>query len=243
MRLGNTPIRTRVGRPVHIDIWSDVICPWCYLGARRLDGAIERFRSEHPDTEVTVRFRAFELDPGAPPGVTDLRTAIDTKYGPGAFDSMTERLVELGGPEGIAYRFDIAKRVNTFDAHRMLSWAASLDRPPTASVDPNGGSGDGAQLRLAERVFRAYFTEGADVSAHSVLVGLAGAVGLDADAAGEVLASGAFADEVRDDESAARDRAITGVPGVVIDDRVLVPGAQEVDTFLRVMNKVAGDLP
>ena len=210
---------------MHIDVWSDMVCPWCYLGSRRLATALERFAEAHPDQEVTVRWRAFELDPGAPPEPQELRPVLEKKYGPGAFDAMTGRLVSLGGPEGIDYRFDRAQRVNTFDSHRLVAWAATLD--------PD------AQDRLVAGIFHAYFTDGADVSDHGVLADLATAAGLDRDAAVEVLASGAFADEVRTEESAARDRDITGVPAVVIDDRVLVPGAQEAETFLRVLEKVA----
>lgn len=210
---------------MHIDVWSDMVCPWCYLGSRRLSTAIDRFRELHPDTDVTVRWRAFELDPGAPPEPQDLRSALERKYGPGSFDSMTGRLVALGAPEGIDYRFDLAQRVNTFDAHRLVEWAASVSAE--------------AQDRLVGAVFDAYFTKGADISDHSVLVGLAEAEGLDAEAATEVLASGAFADEVRADEAGARERDISGVPATVVDSRLLVPGAQEVDTFLRVLEKAA----
>ena len=81
---------------MNIDVWSDMVCPWCYLGSRRLSTAIDRFRELHPDTDVSVRWRAFELDPGAPPEPQDLRTALEKKYGPGSFDSMTGRLVALG---------------------------------------------------------------------------------------------------------------------------------------------------
>ncbi|UDY36878.1 DsbA family oxidoreductase [Dermatobacter hominis] len=215
---------------MHIDIWSDMVCPWCYLGSRRLGAALDRFAEAHPDQPVTVRWRAFELDPGAPPEPQELRPALEKKYGAGSFDAMTGRLVSLGGPEGIDYRFDIAQRVNTFDAHRLVAWAAT--------VEPDDGEGS-PQDRLVERIFHAYFTDGADVSDHDVLADLAEGAGLDRDVAAEVLASGAFADEVRTEESGARTRDITGVPAVVIDDRVLVPGAQEVETFLRVLEKVA----
>jgi len=212
---------------VHIDVWSDMVCPWCYLGSRRLSAAIERVRGAHPEVELTVRWRAFELDPGAPPEPQELRPVIDKKYGPGSFDNMTGRLVALGAPEGIDYRFDIAQRVNTFDAHRLVAWSATLDE------------GHAAQNRLVDAVFDAYFTLGADISDHATLTRIAASVGLDADVAAEVLASDAYADEVRAEEAAARDRDLTGVPAVVIDDRLLVPGAQEVDTFVRVLEKAA----
>src|SRR5690606_1882332 len=134
----------------------------------------------------------------------DLRRALERKYGPGAFESMTRRLTALGGAEGIDYRFDLALRVNTLDAHRLLAWA--------------GGVGVAEQGALSERLFRAYFTEGANVADHEALVRLAGEAGLDADAAAEVLASGAFAGEVQADLAAARDRDIHGVPNFVIED-------------------------
>lgn len=212
---------------MHIDIWSDVICPWCYLGSRRLSAAIGRFTGTRPGLSVTVRWRAFELDPGAPGEPRPMRPVIERKYGPGSFDAMTARLTALGTADGIDYRFEQTQRVNTFDAHRLIAWAGQLD------PDPDGRTQD----RLVERLFRSYFTEGGNVADHAVLAGLAADVGLDSSAATEVLASDAFADEVRSDEEGARDRDVTGVPAVVVDDRVLIPGAQEVDTFLRVLER------
>lgn len=213
---------------MRIDIWSDVICPWCYLGSRRLATAIDTFARSHPGERPTVRWRAFELDPGAPAEPRPMRPVIERKYGPGAFDSMTARLRALGSAEGIDYRFEETLRVNTFDAHRLIAWAGSLD-------DTDGE----AQSRLADRLFVAYFTEGLNLADHAVLRASAGDVGLDALAAGEVLDSGTFADEVRADEAAAQSHDITGVPAVVVDDRLLVPGAQGVDTFLRVLQRAA----
>lgn len=212
---------------MRIEIWSDVICPWCYLGSRRLTAAIERFADAHPGRRPTVRWRAYELDPGAPAEPRPMRPVIDRKYGPGAFDSMTSRLTALGAADGIDYRFEDTLRVNTFDAHRLMAWAGSLD---------DAGSG-GAQGQLSDVLFRAYFTDGRNVADHATLVELCGDAGLDGEFAAEVLASGAFADEVRSDEATAREMDITGVPATVVDGRLLVPGAQEVDTFLRVLER------
>jgi predicted DsbA family dithiol-disulfide isomerase len=209
-----------VDGPVRIDIWSDVICPWCYLGSHRLSAALDRLGTD----DVEVRWHAFELDPRAPAEPGDLRTALDRKYGPGAFEAMAPRLVALGRPEGIDYRFDRALRVNTFDAHRLLAWADG--RP--------GGQGP-----LAERLFRAYFTDGADVSDHATLVELVAEVGGDAGGAASVLAGSDFADEVRADEAVARERGITGVPAFVVDDRMLIPGAQDVDTMVNLLRRAA----
>jgi predicted DsbA family dithiol-disulfide isomerase len=180
-----------VGSIVRIDIWSDVICPWCYLGSRRLDAALDRLGRD----DVEIRWHAFQLDPGAPPGSQDLRAALERKYGSGSFD-----------------------------AHRLLAWAAT--RP--------GGQGP-----LVERLFLAYFTEGADVSDHTTLCGLVAEVGGDADAAAAVLTGPEFGDEVRADVAAARERDVTGVPAFVVDDGVMIPGAQDVDTFVRVLERTA----
>ncbi len=205
---------------MRIDVWSDVICPWCYLGARRLDRALDQVGWRD---DVEVHWRAFQLDPSASREPGDLRRALERKYGPGAFDSMTRRLTALGGAEGIDYRFDQALRVNTFDAHRLLAWAE--------------GVGVAEQGALSARLFRAYFTEGANVADHESLVRLTRDVGFDADEAAEVLASGAFADEVQADLDAARDRDIHGVPDFVIEDRLSIPGAQEVDTMVMLLER------
>jgi len=206
---------------VRIDVWSDVICPWCYLGKRRLETALGQL--DWGD-EVELRWRAYQLDPHAGPEPGDLRVALERKYGPGAFEGMTTRLTALGEAEGLDYRFDRALRVNTADAHRLLAWAWA-----------EGGAA--AQGPLAERLFRAYFTEGADVSDHGTLAGLAAEGGLDFDDASEVLAGRAFADEVASDLMEAVDRQITGVPAFVVEDLFLVPGAQDVDTFVSVLTR------
>lgn len=212
-----------VGTGVHLDIYSDVICPWCYLGSRRVAAALERFGDLHADEPVTLRWRAYELDPGAPAEARPMRPVIERKYGPGAFDSMAERLTALGGPEGIDYRFDLALRVNTLDAHRLLAWALA--------------AGSAEQGVLSERLFRAYFSEGANVADQATLADLAGQAGLDAAEAAEVLATGAFAGEVQADLDTARDRDILGVPNFVIESRLSIPGAQEVETMVLLLQR------
>jgi predicted DsbA family dithiol-disulfide isomerase len=124
-------------RRVHIDVWSDLVCPWCYLGERRLDRALERLDAH----DVVVRWRAYQLDPTATDAPGDLRATLDAKYGAGAFDSMTPRLVALGAAEGIDYRCDLAQRVNTRRGHQLVAaaWHAG---------------GAAAQDRLVDRLFR-----------------------------------------------------------------------------------------
>lgn len=207
---------------MRIDIWSDVICPWCYLGKRRLERALGEL--DWAD-EIEIHWRAYLLDPTATAEPKDLRSSIDKKYGPGSFEGMTKRLTALGEPEGITYRFDRAVRVSTVDAHRLLAWAWA-----------SGGAA--AQGPLKERLLKAYFEQGVNVADHAVLASLAAEVGLPADEAGEILVADGFRDVVLADLQGALDREITGVPGFVIDDRVLVPGAQEAETFVNVLNRV-----
>ena len=209
---------------MRIDIWSDMVCPWCYLGHRRFELALDQLRAEGTD-DFDVRWHAFELDPTAPAEPGDLRAVIEKKYGPGAFDGMTGRLVALGTEEGLDYRFDLAQRVNTFDAHRLTAWAAT--------------GGPEAQDAMLRRLFRAYFTEGATLSDHDVLAGLAAEVGLDADAARAALAGDEFADEVRADEAMAQELGVGGVPAFVLDRQFLVSGAQDTETFVRLLRKAA----
>lgn len=207
---------------MHIDIWSDVICPWCYLGERRFEAALAQL--DWGD-EVTVRYRAYQLDPRATAEPRDLRAAIERKYGPGAFDAMTTRLTALGAEAGIEYRFDRALRVGTLDAHRLIAWSWEV-------------GGATAQHAIVQRLFRAYFTEGANVADHPTLARLAGEAGLDPGAATEVLGGLAFADEVAADLEGALDRGITGVPAFVVDDRALIPGAQDVATFVDLLSRL-----
>lgn len=205
---------------MRIDIWSDIVCPWCYLGARRLDAALDRL--EWGD-EVEIVWRAYQLDPSASDEPGDLRRAIDRKYGPGAFDSMADRLTALGADVDIDYRFDRALRVNTFAGHRLMAWALT--------------HGPQRQSALGDRLFRAYFTDGENIADQVRLRRLAGEIGLDATEAGEVLDAGSFADDVQRDLTAAAERSITAVPTFVIADRLAVPGAQDVDTMVSLLER------
>lgn len=206
---------------MRIDIWSDVVCPWCFLGKRRFERAVSEL-GDHAGFEV--RWRAFQLDPTATRDPGDLRRSMERKYGPGAFDSMVRRLGALGEAEGIDYRFDLAQRVNTLDAHRLVAWA----------WDTGGAD---AQGRVVEQLFTAYFGEGANVADHETLAVAAGQVGLDTGEARRVLGSGAYQVEVRDDLVGATERDLTGVPAFVVADRLLIPGAQEVETFRQILGK------
>lgn len=206
---------------MHIDVWSDVVCPWCAIGARRLHDALGRF--EHAGA-VTVRWRAYELDPGAPAVRTgDPTGRLARRYGfsPEAAAAAQRRLEAVAAADGLEFHLDRTVAGNTFDAHRLLAWAAA----------------EGDQEPLRDRLHHAYFAEGLAVGDRAVLVTLAAAVGLDPGRAAEVLAGDAYGAEVRADEAEAAEREITGVPYFLVDGRLAVPGAQDAATMLRVLER------
>jgi predicted DsbA family dithiol-disulfide isomerase len=204
---------------MRIDIWSDVVCPWCYIGKRRLEAALATF--PHP---VDVHWHAFELDPAAPPsreGSYEQRLA--EKYGISVDEAaaMTSRMTAAAAADGLDFRFDTAKPGNTFDAHRLLHLASLR----------------GVQNALKERLFRATFTEGQPIADRDTLVRLATEAGLDAEETRTVLAAGTFADDVRADEEQAQRLGITGVPFFVVDEKYGVSGAQPADVLREVLDR------
>jgi predicted DsbA family dithiol-disulfide isomerase len=213
---------------VKIEIWSDVVCPWCYIGKRRLERALGQF--EHAD-EVEIAWRSFQLNPDTPPG-----TAVPTpeylasRFGPQA-KAMTGRVAELAAAEGLDFDFDAALTVNTLDAHRLLHLAADL------------GIGDAAK----ERLLRAHFTEGADLSDHQTLTRLLGEAGrgdADPERVRAMLAGTEYADAVRADIEQARRLGANGVPFFVIDRKYGISGAQPAETFLQALRTAyAGEGP
>lgn len=207
---------------MRIDVWSDVVCPWCYLGKARLEEAIAGLPFAD---EIEVRWRAFQLDPTATAEPKDLRAALERKYGPGAFDGMQTRLGALGREAGIDYRFDDAVRVTSLPALMLVAWVEDALGPDAAG-------------RLHDRLFHAYFTEGANIADPGNLVDWAVEVGADRDLAGDAVATGAGRDAVALDLRAAAERDITAVPAFVLDDRALIPGAQDVDTLRAMITRV-----
>lgn len=216
-------MRYRVGmQTLAVDVWSDIACPWCWVGKRHLEAAAASF-----ERELAVTWHAFELDPGAPkqaPDAVDYIGRLATKYwvSRDQAQAMIDRMVAVGRADGIEFRFDRARPSNTFDAHRLLAWARGRDR----------------QSELKERLFSAYLHEGRAICDHEVLVACAGDVGLDPDAAQAVLSTDAHAADVRADEARAAELGVTGVPFFVIADRYAVPGAQPVETLLRALRRV-----
>ena len=206
-----------------MEIWSDVVCPWCYVGTRRFEQAVERLGAGADDVEVV--HRAFELDPTVPAEGMDLAGYLARKFG-GAdrLHQVRDRLDHAGADVDIDFRWDGKRRVNTFDAHRLTAWARDA-------------AGARTQHALHQRLFRAYFTDNLDVADHGVLARLAGEVGLDADAAAEVLATGGYAETVRAEELQAAELDIHAVPTFVIEGRWAIPGAQDVDTFAELLER------
>ena len=204
-----------------VEIWSDVVCPWCYVGKRRFEAAL----AELPQAaEVDVVWRSYELDPAAP--AERAGSYVDhlaRKYGTGRdkAQAMIDQMTAVTAEAGLDFRFDIARPGNTFDAHRLLHLAA--DR--------------GVQGALKERLLRATFTEGAPIADHGTLARLAVEVGLDDDEVRAVLATGRYADEVRADEAQARAFGITGVPFFVVDRTYGVSGAQPSDVLLQLLDR------
>jgi predicted DsbA family dithiol-disulfide isomerase len=199
-----------------IEIWSDVVCPWCYIGKRRLEHALRDF--EHAD-DVEITWRSFQLNPDTPPGVaTPTKEYLVQRFGPQAGE-MSARVAELARAEGLDFNTDAELNVNTLDAHRLLHLA------------DESGRGDAAK----ERLLRAHFTEGADLSDPEVLTGLLAEAGVDPDRARAVLASDEYADAVQADIELARGLGATGVPFFVIDRKYGISGAQPAEAFLQAL--------
>lgn len=198
---------------VSVEVWSDVACPWCYLGKRRLEKAIEA-----SGLDVDVRYRSFQLDPTIPHGQhLPHAELMAKKFGASdaQIEQMNQRLIDLGAAEGLDYRFDLYMQANTRDAHRLLHFAHARGR--------------GVQLK--DRLLRAQFTEGALVDDVDTLVALAAEVGLDEGDARAVLTSDAYDTDVQADIDEAKALGANGVPFFVFDRRFAVSGAQSLEVF------------
>jgi len=206
-----------------IDIWSDIACPWCYIGKRRLEAALALFPHR---AEVEVTWRAFELDPSAPP-VRDARVShaerLAKKYGMSVerAEAAIKNLTEVAATDGLEFHFEKARSGNTFDAHRVLHLA--LER--------------GVQDAVKERLLRGYMTEGVAIGEREALVTLAGEAGLDRGEVRATLESGRYSAEVRADEEQAATLGISGVPFFVIGGRYAVSGAQPATALLGALER------
>jgi predicted DsbA family dithiol-disulfide isomerase len=210
---------------MQVEIWSDVVCPWCFIGKRRFEDALSRF--PHADN-VEVVWRSFELDPSAPfsHGV-DNAARLAAKYGVSREEAegMLERMTRVADDEGLTFRLDIARSGRTFDAHRLLHLASER----------------GLQGALKEALLSAYQEKGLHIADPEVLTSVAVEVGLDADEVANVLTSDRYADEVRADEREAHEIGVQGVPFFVFDRRYAVSGAQPSDVLLDVLERAWAD--
>jgi predicted DsbA family dithiol-disulfide isomerase len=205
---------------VRIEIWSDVVCPWCYIGKRRLEHALADF--EHAG-EVQVVWRSFQLNPDAPQHAVPTRQYLATRFGPQA-SQMQERVAAIAKEEGLDFSDD-ALTVNTFDAHRLLHLAAD----------------EGVQDRAEERLFRAHFTEAADLSDPDTLVALLKEAGVSEDRAREVIDNpDEYAKAVNADIAEAHALGANGVPFFVIDRKYGISGAQPVEIFRQALATAHG---
>ena len=206
---------------MNVEIWSDIACPWCYIGKRRFEAALADF--EHRD-EVKVTWRSFELDSTAPAERKgDRAEHLATKYGMSVEQARAaeQQMTERAAAEGLDFRFDIARAGNTLDGHRVLHLAAD----------------HGVQDAVKERFMRAYFGEGELMSDHPTLVRLAAEAGLPEDEVRDTLAGDRFTAEVRADQETAYGFGISGVPFFVLDRKFGVSGAQPAEVILESLRK------
>ena len=213
-----------------IDFVSDVSCPWCVIGLRALEQALERVKDE---VQAELHFHPFELNPNMPAEGQEITEHITQKYGITVeqANANRENIRQRGAQLG--FKFSSASDAgggrhriyNTFDAHRLLHWA--------------GHEGGGLQKALKEALFKAYFTDGQSPASHEVLARVAGEAGLDAERAREVLASNTYADEVRERAWFYSNQGIQSVPAVIINDRHLISGGQPPEVFEQALRKIA----
>jgi predicted DsbA family dithiol-disulfide isomerase len=226
----NSPDPNRpAARPVvTIDIYSDVVCPWCYIGKRKFEAGLDLLAGEDLGVDFDVTYRPFQLDPTAAPGAA--QPVIDTyakKFGgPERAAEILRTVTERAAEAGIEFHMDRALRANTLLAHRLL-WFADQPGSPVAQTD------------LEERLLQAYFTDGLNIGDQDVLASCAAEVGFDRDAVIEFLASDGGTAEVAGELAEGRDEGITAVPTFVFDGRWAVPGAQEPETYAQVLRKMA----
>jgi len=196
-----------------IDVVSDVVCPWCYLGKKRL----ERVLADEPGAPIVVHWRPYQLDPSIPEGGLDRRAYMAKKFGDdGRLAAVHDRLEALGAEEGIAFAFErIARAPNTLDAHRLIRWAFAA----------------GAQDKVVDRLFRLYFEEGRDIGDRALLIEVAGDCGMDTEVIAKLFAEGADEEEVRAEIAQAQELGVTGVPFFIFANRFGVPGAQSAEVL------------
>ena len=216
-----------VQRAMTIDVISDVVCPWCFIGRRRLGRALAQYAVREPGIRPVVSWHPFQLNPDLPPEGIDRRAYLEAKFeGPQRADEIYARVRAAGLAEGIEFAFDrIRRQPNTRDAHRLIAWVQARGSPED----------------VVEGLFRAYFLEGRLIGDRDVLAAVAGEAGQDAEAARDYLESDASAETVEAMDRRVRELGVTGVPFFIFDGRVAVSGAQEPQTLVSAMAEAMTD--
>jgi predicted DsbA family dithiol-disulfide isomerase len=218
---GSVQRRSVLGTSMQVDIWSDVVCPWCYLGKRRFERALDELGHR---ADVQVVYRSFELDPTVPAGVTKPTVEVlADKYGmtPERAAQAQGEMAERAAADGLTFRLGNLRSGNTRDAHRLIQLAKDRGRQP----------------ELVERLYRAYFTDEDSIFDHAALIRLAKDAGLEPEEAASVLAGDAYTDHVDTDEAMAEALGATGVPLFVIDRKYGISGAQPTDLIAQVLER------
>jgi predicted DsbA family dithiol-disulfide isomerase len=213
---------------VKVDIWSDVACPWCYVGKRRFETALAGFAGRDGAPEVEIEYHSFELAPDTPVDFEGTEVDFLAKHKgmpAGQVEQMLAQMTTVAAAEGLAYDFDALQHTKTLKAHELLHLAKSR----------------GKQVEMKERLLKAYFEQGRHVGRVEELAALAGEVGLDADEVRTALENGDFADDVEQDIAQARAYGISGVPFFVFNGKYGVSGAQDPAVFTQVLDQVVAD--
>ena len=205
-----------------IDVVSDVICPWCFLGKRRLDVALAAM-----DKDVFIRWRPYMLDPTIPPQGLDRQEYLLNKFGPERLQTIHDPLIEAGKEIGVPYNFDLISRTpNTLDAHRLIRWAHTVER----------------QTEMVERLFMAYWSEGKDVGDRDVLAQCAGEAGINAQQIRELLDTEQDVAETRAEIEHATNIGVTGVPTFILAQSYALVGAQSPEVLADAIDRVAKEM-
>lgn len=209
--------------PITVDVISDVVCPWCYVGQRNLQRALTTLGEE----KVSVRWRPYQLDPTLPPEGRDRQSYMQQKFGSAErIQAMHDRLREIGAEAGIAFNFEAIKVTpNTLDAHRVIRWAST--------------AGHGVQDRLVRQLFRLYFEKGANIGDHAILTEAAREAGMDASVVATLLSTMADKAEVQAEIATAQRMGVTGVPCFLLEGRYALMGAQPPDALADAIAKIS----
>ena len=206
---------------MQIDIVSDTVCPWCFIGKRRL----ERAFLLRPDMQFNIHWRAYRLDPTVPAGGVDRKEYMRAKFGGNPNrQAMADALKDAGDSENIAFNFDaIARTPNTLDSHRLIRWSGS----------------QGLQNEVVERLFTAYFEDGRDIGNRDVLIEVASDVGMDSALVADLLEQGTDSELIEREDALAHRLGISGVPTFIFENKYMISGAQDAEAIAQVMDKVA----